>query len=489
MWQKLNLLFVSLVVFFGLVGQAQEGKEVDLERLFEKAYFLETVERNLDGAISVYEALLALRPQDQRLIARTSYQLAQCFEKQGHKVKAKTYYRRLVENFPQEKELGEAAKRYLGQQNYSNAQERIAKTLEGTLSLDFSEAPMLDIIGFLRQRLQLNFVVTQAYLKTAAAPVDIRLMEAKMSSVLQVLTDMREGNFAVLHGAIVIGTRQEIAASKDHPWPDVTHLPTWAQSLEQKLKDQQCSMEFSEAPLGDVVRNWSKTFNVNIVTHPQVSDHSLVSLHLMDTSALDALRILCLYHGNLIYDYKAEGVLTLLPLSEYHKNLDAAGKKELVLIDFRLKYDVPPPRRYPECRALFIDDKGIVRMLDVEVPPRLRIASGSYKLKLQQPGYFELTKDVTIEPSASFVIEETLMAIPRPLAFDVIDAGSNKPIEVEKMFVAGKLASHQDSFKPGIPLEVMMEFKDYDTYRDKITIEPGKGPFVIRAMLKKKDTK
>jgi hypothetical protein len=451
--------------------------------LFEKGFCLETVERNLDGAIQIYEAVLARKPQDQHLAARTYYRLAECFRKKGEKDRAAEIHGKLLKMFPDEKELVEKIQQYRLEQRSRNTPEEITKLLEATVSVEFSETPVQEFFGFLRNRSDMNIVLTAGY-QANTRPIDIAVDNLKAIALLRIVMEMTQGDFVILPGALLVGGKEEIAEFKHREWPDVQSMPAWAQAMEQKLKETECSMEFVDSPLTDVIRKWSKINSMNMVLHPLAVNRK-ISIQLMNISSLNALRLLCLYHGDLVYVYK-ENVLFLMPWSLYKKGLEEADKL-MVPIIFRIKYDVPPPQGYPGCKALFMSD-GHVIVMDASDASRFRIAAGSYKLNFELPGYFYgRPKSIQIEKSTeTYLVEEKLLAIARAIVFDVEDTSTGQFVPAEKLFVNGKSVGDQDTFKPGTALDVTIEFKDYETFQGKITLEPGKGPFGIKASLQKK---
>lgn len=480
---KTNLLLLSCC-FLSLLAMAQQAKEVDVQQLFEKGFFMETVERNLDGAIRVYEAVVALNPQDQHLLALTNYQLAGCWEKKGNKKKADAMYRELVSKFPDEKELIQNVKKHLSEPRSVNTPEQMAQMFETIVSVDFEEAPVVDFFDFLRNRLNIDIVLTSEY-QTDTPPLSISVSELKIINLLHLVLDMTQGDFALLHGALIIGQKHEIAEIRHREWPDVGNVASPAQIVEQKLKSTQCSMDFSGTPVHQVIAFCKQTFNINIVVYPKI-ENRLMSFRVTDTSCLNALRLICIVHGDLAYGYK-DGVVFFASCSQYTK-MTEENKKSFVPLAFRITYDVPPPQGYPACKAYFVDGSGVVRMMDVSPESQFQIVPGAYKLNFDLPGYFYgKSKDINIEKTSPlFVIEEKLFVVPRNLSFELEDTSTGELVSADKILVNGKIVMPKDTFKPGTTLDITIECKDYKTYNGQIALQPGKGPFVIKASLQKK---
>jgi hypothetical protein len=483
---KKSALLLSFLIL-SVLAMAQQAKKMDTQQLFERGFFMETVERNLDGAIEVYEVVVALKPQDRHLLARTYYQLAECWEKKGDKINAAEIYRELLRMFPDEKELVQNAKNHLSEQMSRNAPEHMAKILETNLTVDFADSPVAELFVFLRNRLGINIVLTSAY-QTSTPQISISVSELKVSSLLRIVMDMTQGEFAFLHDALIVGKKQEIAEIRRREWSDTGNMPVGTQALEQTLKSTQCTLDLADVPVHQIIAFCRKTFNINMVVHPDVNARQ-ISLHLTDISCLNALRLICIAHGDLAYGYKND-VVFLTSWSQYKKMVEESEKIFVPLV-FRITYDVPPPQGYPACKAVFTAGDGTIRIMDVSPESQFRIVAGAYKLNFDLPGYFYgKPKDINIEKSFTlFSVEEKLLAAHRALSFELEDTSTGKLVTAEKILVNGKMVTFKDTFKPGTTLDVTIECKGYAAYQGKIALEPGKGPFVIKVSLQKtKDT-
>ena len=477
----MRIYIIIITVMWGILLQAQEVKEMDYATLFEKGFFLESVERNPEGAIKIYQAILVLKPADDHLLAKTYFRLAECYRKQGKKDQAALTYGQLRTLFPQEKELIQEADGYqTTEQNLSQAIDHILDT--NKISMDFREAPMSEVLDFLMAKTKIDFVLSASVLRINPK-VTLTVKALKLRSILNLLSGLYGTDFAVLYGVVVVGSKEEIKQYCLQKWPEWEELPAWAQEIEQKLKRTKCTLDFAATPLfPDLAGVVRKLGQINIIIHPQVQNQ-LITIRVTDACLENFLRLVCFYHGDLSYTYESQCLL-ILPSSLHKQTLQAKNKSQLVPVTFEIGHDVPPPAEYPAWRALFIDPQTNVHRY-INSNDR-RIAPGKYVLKLEQPGYYTIVRDINIKEGAlDFIINDQLIAQPRQLAFNLLDEKTGALVRAHQILINGKPVSYRDVFKPGSILKVTVHFKEYSTFQSKVRIIPGKGPFVIKVSLSK----
>jgi len=102
----LSLTFTIFLLFNNLSSQQTAGE------LFEKALYLEEAKGDLQKAIDLYEKILEQFPDNREIAAQAQLHLGLCYEKLGLK-KAQNAYQKVVENYPEQKEAVKVAKEKL----------------------------------------------------------------------------------------------------------------------------------------------------------------------------------------------------------------------------------------------------------------------------------------------------------------------------------------------------------------------------------------
>jgi tetratricopeptide (TPR) repeat protein len=89
--------------------------------LLEEGMYAEQTEGDLDKAMAIYNEIIEQHQDEQTVAARATYQLGMCYLKKGDKAKAAECFRKVVSNYPNQKEIGDQAREqfskiYPGQQ-------------------------------------------------------------------------------------------------------------------------------------------------------------------------------------------------------------------------------------------------------------------------------------------------------------------------------------------------------------------------------------
>lgn len=97
----------GLLVLAGAPARAQQGETA--EDLYYQGWYAETGERDLEKAIGLYEKALARQAEAQAVAARAQVQIGACQEKLGRVAQALAAYRKVLADFPGERESVEKA--------------------------------------------------------------------------------------------------------------------------------------------------------------------------------------------------------------------------------------------------------------------------------------------------------------------------------------------------------------------------------------------
>jgi hypothetical protein len=98
---------VILIIFF--IAPSQEAlSQESAEQLYEAALFKKEAEGDLEGAIQLFQKIIAQYPENRKMSAKAQLQIGKCLEKLGLK-EASTAYQKVIDNYPgQEEEVREA---------------------------------------------------------------------------------------------------------------------------------------------------------------------------------------------------------------------------------------------------------------------------------------------------------------------------------------------------------------------------------------------
>ena len=103
----LFLTIVCLIFVFGNLTSQQSAAEH-----FEKAFYYEDVQGDLQKAISLYEQILKQFPESREIAAKAQLHIGICYEKLGL-TEAQKAYQKVLDNFPEQKETVKLAREKL----------------------------------------------------------------------------------------------------------------------------------------------------------------------------------------------------------------------------------------------------------------------------------------------------------------------------------------------------------------------------------------
>lgn len=97
-------LHTTLLLVFIWVTTTLPAQEATPESLFYKAVYAEQIDGDLEKARTLYEQIIKSKPDSRTILAKTLYRLGLITEKDGAN-KALGYYIKVVEEFPEQKDL------------------------------------------------------------------------------------------------------------------------------------------------------------------------------------------------------------------------------------------------------------------------------------------------------------------------------------------------------------------------------------------------
>ncbi len=100
-------LTIFVVVLMGLPAEGQTTAE-----LLQKGIYTQETVGDLDGAIRIYRQILNSTSQSRTYAAQAQYRLAQCLLKKGENGEAVKAFEKLMQDYPEEKELVAKAREY-----------------------------------------------------------------------------------------------------------------------------------------------------------------------------------------------------------------------------------------------------------------------------------------------------------------------------------------------------------------------------------------
>ena len=101
-------LTIFAVVLMGLPAEGQSTAE-----LLQKGIYTQETVGDLDGAIKIYRQIVNSASQSRTYAAQAQYRLAQCLLKKGENAEAVKAFQKLMQDYPEEKELIAKAREYV----------------------------------------------------------------------------------------------------------------------------------------------------------------------------------------------------------------------------------------------------------------------------------------------------------------------------------------------------------------------------------------
>jgi len=104
---------VLLFCLMGAVAAAPAAQEPSLSDLLEKGIYTEETKGDLDAAMQLYKQVAAGAHAGQALGAQAQYRLGVCYYKKKNFTEASAAFEKLLQDFPEQKELAAKAREYL----------------------------------------------------------------------------------------------------------------------------------------------------------------------------------------------------------------------------------------------------------------------------------------------------------------------------------------------------------------------------------------
>src|SRR6266511_6438386 len=96
---------VLLAASLALQPSIARGDSTSPSELLEKGIYAEETKGDLEGAITIYQQLVAEAKTNQSLAAKAQLRLGQCLLKKNRQNEAMAAFEKLIRDFPNEKEL------------------------------------------------------------------------------------------------------------------------------------------------------------------------------------------------------------------------------------------------------------------------------------------------------------------------------------------------------------------------------------------------
>jgi len=101
--EKLKNITIIFFLAVGLLSPVASAKTTSV--LLQEGLYAEEIEGDLDGAIKIYEQVIAKGKEAQQAAAQATYRIGMCYLKKGRKDKATEHFQNIILNFPSQKAL------------------------------------------------------------------------------------------------------------------------------------------------------------------------------------------------------------------------------------------------------------------------------------------------------------------------------------------------------------------------------------------------
>ena len=92
--EKLKNITIIFLLAVGLLSPVASAKTTSV--LLQEGLYAEEIEGDLDGAIKIYEQVIAKGKEAQQAAAQATYRIGMCFLKKGNKAKAAEYFQQIA---------------------------------------------------------------------------------------------------------------------------------------------------------------------------------------------------------------------------------------------------------------------------------------------------------------------------------------------------------------------------------------------------------
>ena len=106
------LLFIAILIIFSFTLLQEAQSQESAEQFYEAALFKKEAEGDLEGAIKIFQKIIAEFPENRKMAAKAQFQIGICYEKLGLK-EAQKAFKKVVDNYPEQTEMVNVAKQKL----------------------------------------------------------------------------------------------------------------------------------------------------------------------------------------------------------------------------------------------------------------------------------------------------------------------------------------------------------------------------------------
>ncbi len=278
------------------------------ESLFHEGWYKETGLKDLDGAIATYEKVVSRAKEAEEYAARAQFQIGVCLEKLGKADQAQAAFQHVVDAYPQQKEWVEKAKEHVKgapktpEAPASETDVVLEKLKAIKVSVNFTDAPLQDVLMFYREVARLNIVLDKKVEKPEGLMVTLRVDDIPFDSALDLAVKMLELDWCVEDGVVIVTTPEDAKSrGKQAKAPAVERDPEWELAIQRKLETTKIDIDFTDTQLEDIVDFLREYSGINIEMDGKLrADGTLakkITFQLHDVTLKTALKLLLDQYG------------------------------------------------------------------------------------------------------------------------------------------------------------------------------------------------
>jgi len=324
--KRLCLILAAAAILFPGTLWAQDG---EAQSRFEKGYFKENAERDLEGAIREYRSVLSQYGAAKKVAARALLRMGICFEKLGQRGDATGCFRKVIADFPDIKNVvadAHKAMKRLGSSKGASSSagltiaNPLSRALEKLVTLDFMDTPLGQVLSFLREMTGVNMVLDPNVL--AAKSEDELMVQLKVDDIpvrqaLSLILSMRGLSWAFLHGALYISFPENLGEYKAQTWEEV-YDPEGSdlQRIQKLLSTRRIHLDLEDAPFADALVRFPKAAGIPFTLAPAAaaelaSQGTALTLKLEGLTLRNGINILARFN-DLVVRIEKGGVILYL---------------------------------------------------------------------------------------------------------------------------------------------------------------------------------
>ena len=285
---------------------------------YARAVTKETAERDPEGAMAIYRAILKQWRAEEETAAKAQYRIGECLEKTGDLDDARAAYDAVLRDFPGQTAVVEKARERLdalGQQGVAmKTPEEIleAKLATTKIDIDFTDSTLYDVVDFISEFAKINNVVDGAAAETAGTKRSVALRDLTLGNVVKLLASTANLETVNHNGILVWTTIERAAILKARPPIDIpASAPQEDHKVMGSVQSIRISLNFTETPFTEVCEFIREVSQLNIVIVQGCPDPT-VTFRVDEAEMTDALDMI-----GFLTDLKFEiheGVLVVSPV-------------------------------------------------------------------------------------------------------------------------------------------------------------------------------